>query len=141
MNRNGPIIIIEDDIEDQEIFTEIFTELNYKNKIIFFAEGELALEYLTTTDEEPFLILSDIYMPKLTGMDLREKIHENEDLRIKCIPFLFFSTLAEQQFVIDAYSKSIQGFFIKPTTYKGIKESISTIVTYWQACVSPNYIK
>jgi len=141
MNRSGPIIIIEDDMDDQEIFTEIFAELQLKNEIIFFTEGELALDYLTSTHVEPFLILSDIYMPKLTGMDLREKIHENEDLRLKCIPFLFFSTLAEQEYVVDAYSKSIQGFFIKPASYKGIKESIHTIVTYWQSCVSPNYIK
>jgi len=141
MNRGGPIIIIEDDRDDQEMFTEIFAELNYENKIIFFKEGELALDYLTKTDIEPFLILSDIYMPKLTGMDLREKIHQNEDLRLKCIPFLFFSTLAEQQFVVDAYSKSIQGFFIKPNSYQGIREAIRTIVEYWQACVSPNYIK
>jgi CheY-like chemotaxis protein len=141
MNRNGPIIIIEDDKEDQELFTEVFVELNYMNEVIFFTEGEQALEYLTTTDVEPFLILSDIYMPKLTGMDLREKIHENEDLRLKCIPFLFYSTLAEQKSVIDAYSKSVQGFFIKGRSYKEIKQSIEIIVSYWQACVSPNYVK
>ena len=80
-------------------------------------------------------------MPKLNGMELREKIHENEDLRLKSIPYLFFSTVAEQQNVVDAYSKSIQGFFVKPTSYEGIKETIKTIVTYWETCVSPNYVK
>ena len=141
MNKGGPIIIIEDDIDDQEILSEVFTELDYKNEIIFFPDGEQALEYLVTTEVEPFIIFSDINMPKLGGMELREKIHENEDLRLKSIPYLFFSTSAEQKHVVDAYSKSIQGFFVKPTSYKDIKETIRTIVSYWNTCVSPNYIK
>ncbi|MBK9793115.1 MAG: response regulator [Sphingobacteriales bacterium] len=141
MNKGGPIIIIEDDLDDQDILTEIFQELNYKNEVIFFKEGEKALEYLTDTTIEPFIIFSDINMPRLNGMELRAKVHENEDLRIKSIPYLFFSTSAEQQHVIDAYSKSIQGFFVKPKAYSEIKETIKTIVEYWQKCVSPNYVK
>jgi CheY-like chemotaxis protein len=141
MNKNGPIIIIEDDIDDQQILTEIFNELDYRNEIIFFNEGEKALDYLTNTSTEPFIIFSDINMPKLNGMELREKVHENEDLRIKSIPYLFFTTRAEQQHVIDAYSKSIQGFFVKPAEYNEIKSVIKIIVEYWQKCVSPNYVK
>ena len=141
MNKGGPIIIIEDDLDDQDILTEIFHELDYKNEIIFFKEGEKALEYLSDTTIEPFIIFSDINMPRLNGMELRAKVHENEDLRIKSIPYLFFSTSAEQQYVIDAYSKSIQGFFVKPKVYSEIKETIKTIVEYWQKCVSPNYVK
>lgn len=141
MNKSGPIIFIEDDLDDQEIITEVFKNLNYKNEIIFFGDGELALNYLTATEVEPFIIFSDINMPKLTGMELREKVHQNEDLRLKSIPYLFFSTVAEQENVIDAYSKSIQGFFIKPSNFNELKETIESIVGYWQRCVSPNYIK
>lgn len=141
MNKTGPIIIIEDDIDDQEILHEIFKELNYGNKLIFFRESEDALVYLTATDVQPFLVLSDINMPKLSGMELREKIHNNEDLRLKSIPYLFFSTSAEQQHVIDAYSRSIQGFFVKPHSYGELKSIIVKIVEYWQECQSPNYIK
>lgn len=140
MNKTGPIIIIEDDLDDQEILSDIFKELNYKNKIIFFGDGEQALAYLIETDVEPFIIFSDINMPKLSGMELREKIHENEDLRLKSIPYLFFSTSAEQENVVAAYSKSVQGFFIKPSSYDGILDVIKSIVEYWQKCVSPNYI-
>ena len=141
MNKGGPIIIIEDDLDDQEILTDVFQSLDCKNEVIFFSDGEKALSYLTNTDIEPFIIFSDINMPKLSGMDLREKIHENEDLRLKSIPYLFFSTSAEQNHVVDAYSKSIQGFFVKPTSFQEIKKTIKVIVDYWSACVSPNYIK
>ena len=141
MNKRGPIIIIEDDMDDQTILADIFKELNYDHKLIFFGDSEQALEYLTSTDIEPFLVLSDINMPKLNGMELREKIHNNEDLRMKSIPYLFFSTSAEQKHVIDAYSRSIQGFFVKPNNYDKLKSTIIKIVEYWQECVSPNYIK
>lgn len=141
MNKRGPIVIIEDDLDDQEVLKDVFTELKYKNEVIFFTDGEKALDYLTDTPVKPFIIFSDINMPKLNGMELREKIHQNEDLRIKSIPYLFFSTSAEQQYVVDAYSKSVQGFFVKPASYEEIKETIKTIVDYWNKCVSPNYIK
>ena len=141
MNKTGPIVIIEDDVDDQDILTDIFKELNYDYKLIFFTDSTLALKYLTETDIEPFLVLSDINMPKLNGMELREKIHNNEDLRMKSIPYLFFSTRAEQKDVIDAYSRSIQGFFVKPSNYDKLKKIIVKIVEYWQECESPNYIK
>lgn len=141
MNKTGPIIVIEDDIDDQEILTEIFLELNYKNEIIFFEDGAKAFDYLFNTPIEPFIILSDINMPKLSGLELREQIHNNEDLRLKCIPYLFFTTSANQKNVIDAYSKSIQGFFVKPNTIERLKNTIRKIVEYWQECESPNYIK
>ncbi|MCF2488006.1 response regulator [Dyadobacter sp. CY347] len=141
MNKKGPIVIIEDDMDDQDILSEIFKELNYENELVFFGDGVQALEYLTHIDIEPFLVLSDINMPKLNGMELYEKIHNNEDLRLKSIPYLFFSTSAEQKHVIDAYSRSIQGFFIKPSNYDKLKKMIVKIVEYWQECESPKYIK
>jgi len=141
MNKSGPIIIVEDDADDQEVLVDIFKELNYKNEILYFADGIAAFEYLTTSPVEPFIILSDINMPRLNGIELRAKIHNNENLRIKCIPYLMFTTSADQKHVIDAYSKSVQGFFVKPSRIEDLKHTIKLIIEYWQECVSPNYIK
>ena len=141
MNKTGPIIVIEDDSDDQELLVMVFGELGFKNEIIFFEDGEAALDYLIKSDVEPFIILSDINMPKLNGLELRKKVHTNEDLRIKCIPYLFFSTSAEQEYVVDAYSESVQGFFVKPHSFDKLKRTIRIIVEYWQECESPNYIK
>ncbi|MEO6731480.1 MAG: hypothetical protein ABIN01_09705 [Ferruginibacter sp.] len=52
---------------------EIFKELNFKNKIIYFGDGDKALDYLTTVPIEPFIILSDINMPQINGIELRKK--------------------------------------------------------------------
>jgi CheY-like chemotaxis protein len=141
MNTKGPIIIIEDDDDDKTILNHVFKELNYKNEILYFGDGDKALKYLTDSDVEPFLVISDINMPVLNGLELRDKIYNNEKLRSKCIPYLFFSTSAEQEHVVDAYSKSIQGFFIKPVSASKLQETIRKIVEYWQECVSPNYVK
>jgi CheY-like chemotaxis protein len=141
MNKNGAIIIVEDDIDDQELFSKVFKALDYKNKILFFNDGQEALTYLTAKTSEPFIVFSDINMPKLNGIELRKQIHENEDIRLKTIPYLFFTTSAEQEAVIDAYSKSIQGFFVKPSSFHDLKSTVKIIVEYWQMCESPNYVK
>ncbi|MDB5227718.1 MAG: histidine kinase [Bacteroidota bacterium] len=141
MNKEGLIVVIEDDMEDQEFLMQVFKELNYKNEIIYFEDGATAYDYLVKTPVEPFLILSDINMPRLDGMALKEQIQNNEDLRLKCIPYLFFTTSANQKHVIDAYSKSVQGFFIKPNSLGKLTEIIRKIVDYWLECESPNYIK
>ena len=141
MNKTGPIIIIEDDADDREFLSRIFKELKYENEIVFCEDGEKALDYLIKTHIEPFIILSDINMPKLNGMDLREQIKNNENLRVKCIPYLFFTTTANEQHVIDAYSKSVQGFFVKPHSLDKLKNIIRIIVEYWQECESPHYIR
>ncbi len=138
MTKSGPIIVIEDDLDDQDILTEIFNKLNYKNEIIFFTDGNAALEYLDREETSPFLILSDINMPKINGFELRNKIHVNEKLQLKCIPYLFFTTGANKKTVIDAYALSVQGFFKKPHSIAALKETIRKIVEYWQECIAPS---
>ncbi len=138
MNKNGPIIIIEDDIDDQEILLEVFHKLNHSNEIVFFTEGEEALAYLNRTDISPFLILSDINMPKLNGFELREKIRTDALLEAKCIPYLFFSTASNQKSVVDAYSMSAQGFFVKQNSMAELEKTISVIMEYWKRCMAPN---
>jgi CheY-like chemotaxis protein len=138
MFKNGPIIVIEDDMDDQMVLEEIFKELAYPNKLLFFGDGERALEYLNKSDEKPFLILSDINLPKLDGFALRDKIHNNEALRLKCIPYLFFTTAASHTAIMEAYAKSIQGFFIKPDNFDALQRIIKKIIEYWKECQAPN---
>ena len=60
------------------------------------------------------------------------------DLQRRCIPYLFFSTAASQDMVVNAYSLSAQGFFIKPNTLPELETTISVIMEYWIRCASPN---
>jgi CheY-like chemotaxis protein len=138
MNTKGPVIIIEDDADDQEVLAHIFQKLDYVNKVVFFTDGQDALDYLNKTEVMPFLILSDINMPKLDGFALRAKIREDAALQIKCIPYLFFSTAADQKAVVNAYSMSVQGFFIKQNSVSELEKTIKVMMDYWQRCVAPN---
>jgi CheY-like chemotaxis protein len=138
LNKNGPVIVIEDDQDDKEIFEDIFKRLNYSNKIIFFSDGYEALDYLSGSNKLPFLIISDIKMPKLGGFELREKLRNNASLNTKCIPYLFFTTAIDQRAVIDAYSASVQGFFVKKDSVQEIERTLKTIIDYWKLCAAPN---
>jgi CheY-like chemotaxis protein len=141
MNKAGPIVIIEDDADDRSFFKEVFADLNYENEIIYFEDGESALTYLEDEPAKPFLILSDINMPRLSGIELKDKIQLNEKLRMKCIPYLFFTTSANQQHVVDAYSKSVQGFFVKPVSMANLTSIIKKIIDYWLVCESPKAVR
>lgn len=138
MNKAGPIIVIEDDLDDQQMLEEIFQKLGYKNKIIFFHDGNDALVFLNKSDVQPFLILSDINMPRINGFELRNMVFTNEQLQTKCIPYLFFTTAADKKSVIDAYTMSVQGFFVKPNSMQALENTIRKIVEYWQECIAPN---
>jgi CheY-like chemotaxis protein len=138
MNKNGPVIIIEDDEDDQDFLTEVFQKLNYPNKIIFFNDSQKALDFLNRADTIPFLILSDINMPKLSGFELRNKLRVDAQLQLKCIPYLFLTTALNEQTVIDAYSASVQGFFVKQNSIEELEKTISVIMEYWLRCAAPN---
>ena len=119
------------------LLADIFKDLKVNNEICYFINGVDAYEFLASSTQQPFLILSDINMPKLNGFELRDKIHNNEQLRLKCIPYLFFTTVSEQQWVVDAYSRSIQGFFVKPRTYADLRRVINNMIEYWKDCYAP----
>jgi DNA-binding NarL/FixJ family response regulator len=77
-------------------------------------------------------------MPKMNGFDLRKQIFENKELQAKCIPYLFFTTGADKKSVMNAYSMSVQGFFIKPSSMPALKKTIANIMEYWKECIAPN---
>ena len=138
MRGNGPIIVIEDDLDDQYILNLVFEKLAYPNKVVYFTDGQEALIYLEDESITPFLILSDINMPKLDGFGLRDKIRMDADLQLRCTPYLFFSTAVNQASIITAYSKSVQGFFVKQSTLAELEKTISVIMEYWKRCAAPN---
>jgi CheY-like chemotaxis protein len=141
MDKGGEIVIIEDDPDDQALLTEVFASLGVPNKIIFFPDGSKVLEYLQRPDVIPFLILSDINLPILTGFELRNRVFENEEISRKCIPYIFFTTAADEKSVVTAYALSAQGYFKKPHGYSELLTIIKSILEYWSQCYAPNRFK
>lgn len=140
MTKTGPVIVVEDDEDDIIIMKDLLLELNLSNEAIFFRNGQLALDYFNKENVEPFVIICDINMPIMDGMTLKREIQKSAHLRLKCVPYLFFTTSANKRDVVDAYSNSAQGFFIKPNTMNGLRKMLKKIIDYWQDCESPDCV-
>jgi CheY-like chemotaxis protein len=139
MPQSGPIIIVEDDKDDQEIVRDIFKELKINNKLIFFGNPKTAFDFLKITAEQPFIILSDINLPQQNGVEFKRQIDEDPQLRAKSIPFIFFSTSADKRAVDTAYKEmTVQGFFQKKSKYDELKSTVKLVLDYWKECRHPN---
>ena len=138
MSLQGPIISIEDDEDDQYLIGQALQRLGVVNEVIFFANGQDALHYFESTQQQPFLILCDINMPLMNGLELRQYINQSEYLRRKSIPFVFLTTAANAQLVRMAYDATVQGFYKKSPSYDGLFQQIKQIIEYWKSCLHPN---
>ena len=135
----GPIILVEDDKDDKDIIEEVLRELNIPNKTIWFTRCKDAFEYLKNSNEQPFVIFSDINLPGVSGMEFKKQVDEHKELRKKSIPFVFFSTAADKNTIDEAYTKmTMQGFFQKGESYDETKNIVRTILEYWKICKHPN---
>lgn len=137
MPKNGSIIIIEDDADDQDLMKDIFDELKVPNLLRFFNSCVEAMDYLLASIEKPFLIICDINLPAMTGLDLCRRIKEDAALRVKGIPFVFLTTSGDKKVITEAYEMSVQGFFVKPSSIQEQKEMVRMIVDYWRICQHP----
>jgi len=139
MSKTGPIILIEDDIDDQEIFREAINEIGVKNELICFATTFQAYEFLQKMVGQPFLIFCDVNLPMQSGLDFKRQVDNFPELKRKSIPFLFYSTSVDKKSVTEAYTEmTIQGFFLKESNYTTIISKLKVILDYWNACEHPS---
>jgi len=138
MPKTGPIIVIEDDTDDQELLQEVMNELKVPNVLRFFDNCRKCLDYLITTIEKPFLIISDINLPLMTGIEFKLAINSHEELKRKNIPFIFLSTNPDHKLISEAYQLLIQGYFVKPVSMKDFTSMVRMIIDYWKVRRHPN---
>lgn len=139
MARSGPIVLVDDDEDDEQLLREALNELGIENSLVHFEDCEKAFEYLKATDDKPFLILSDVNMPKLNGIEFKRKIDADPLLRSKSIPFVFFSTSVNKMAIDIAYKEmTVQGYFQKANNFQELKLLINLIIDYWKVCHHPN---
>lgn len=133
-----PIIIIEDDLDDQEILREIFDELEMTDQVRFFSSCLAVLDFLMKTIVQPLIIISDINVPQMTGIELKQKLENLDHLRNSFIPFIFLTTTGDQLVINRAFETAPQGYFVKPTSVGAIKETIQIILKYWNMSKVPH---
>jgi CheY-like chemotaxis protein len=137
MKLSRPIIVVDDDQDDQEILIEVFKRLGVEKSTKFFSDGPSVMQYLKESAVHPFLILCDINMPVVSGFELREAIISDPVLRKKSVPFVFYSTSATKDQVERAFELTVQGFFSKGARVEEIERRMRIILDYWAESKSP----
>jgi CheY-like chemotaxis protein len=137
MYADQPIVIIDDDPDDLALLSEVCKMLKMTNRILVFDDAETFLDYLQKEKDHPFIILCDINMPKMNGLELREIICNNKTLNARAIPFVFLTTAAIQSQVDAAYRMTVQGYFEKGTNFERLKNKLKLIFEYWKECKHP----
>jgi len=138
MTKLKPIVIVEDDEDDCAFLLSALKETGINNPFHCFSAGDEALEYLKKTTDEIFLIISDVNMPRMNGLDLKKNINKNEYLNNKTIPFVFLSTSSSELVVKEAFMLCPQGFFKKPTNLAGLSIIAHDIINYWSHNILPS---
>ncbi|TDW51658.1 CheY-like chemotaxis protein [Flavobacterium sp. 270] len=139
MSKSGPIVLLEDDHDDRIFMETIFSELGIENERVYLKNSDEALEFLHNTSKSLFLIFCDVNLRGKNGLELKREIDNHKQLRLKSIPFVFYSTSIRQEQVIEAYTElTVQGFFKKENDLSEAKTSIATIIAYWKLCRHPN---
>ena len=138
MSPSNDIIIVEDDRDDREIIAEVFRDIGKPYKIIFFDNGPDAFNYLMSIASKPFVIISDINIPGMSGIELKRKIDSTDYLKKKAIPFVFLTTADSPNIVEQAYQlTNLQGYFKKQNSLHQIKQQAQLIIDYWETAIHP----
>lgn len=130
------VIYIDSDEDDHLLTGSLLHTLAPERPVYYFDRAEEALTYLKTSDQQPFLILSEILLPGMTGLELRQAIQEDEELRRRCIPFVFISNPIPV--IEQAFDLTVQGFFEKKDNRQQQEQELSLIFNYWQTSFRPN---
>lgn len=138
MSNICPLVLVEDDPDDQEMIKLAFSDLGFTHEIRTFNNAEAAIKFLYESSVAPFLIISDINMPKMDGLSFKGKIESSQVLRQKSIPFVFLSTGSTKNYIKRAYELKAQGVFEKGSTYGQLKESLKAIIHTWHKSKHPN---
>lgn len=130
------ILLVEDDQVDAMTVRRALKELHVTNRLEHVENGEDALAFLSDKAKDtPCLILLDLNMPIMNGIEFLEAI--KADAELKCIPVVVLTTSDEQKDKLESFKLGVAGYMRKPVDYKQFVEIIRTIDAYWTISESP----
>ncbi|WP_439559393.1 response regulator [Dyadobacter sp.] len=135
--QNGSILYVGGDDDDRYLVADALKDNGCSNQVINFDNGQALIDYLRSTTERPFIILCDLHLPQMSGLELKELINSDETLKRRSIPFIFLSDAVHPRDVEDAYMSLVQGFYLKAKTYEGLKDQLGAICDYWERATLP----
>ena len=129
MNKPLSILLVEDDIIEIMKFNRTVSSLNVNCSINEAKNGEEAIDYLMDTPQLPDIILLDLNMPKINGIEFLNIIKENDSL--KGIPTIILTTSTNQTDLLECNRIGVSGYMVKPLKYEDYVSKIQKTVSYW----------
>ena len=129
MSDTLKILLIEDDVIEVMKFKRTISSLNLNHKLIESNNGEDALNFLNNKTQLPDIILLDLNMPKINGIEFL-KILKNDDI-LKYIPTVVLTTSNNHKDVQECFEIGIAGYIIKPLKYEDYVQKIKKVLSYW----------
>lgn len=131
------IILVEDNAADREIALFALQENNLANRVKVLKDGEEAINYIFRQgeysdcgiSEHPALILLDLNLPKISGLEILRRI--KSDARTRGIPVVVFTSSPEEQDRIESYNLGVNSYITKPFKYDDFAGAIARIGSYW----------
>ena len=137
MEEMTDIVLVEDNKYNVEFILDALNKYNLAHRVKVFRDGREALDYLFAVGEysdrysskQPSVILLDLRLPKVDGLELLRMIRTNE--ATKMVPVVVFSSSTSDQDRIDSYRLGANSFIVKPIAYDSFVETVSEIGSYW----------
>ena len=132
------LLLIEDNPDDEELALLAMRKHNLANEVHVLRDGAEALEFLTRCGEQPpgdpacskpKLILLDLKLPKVSGLEILRFIKEHPALRT--IPVVVLTSSREDRDIIESYELGVNSYIVKPVTFEQVVESVRQIGLYW----------
>lgn len=131
------ILLVEDNPDDVELTIRAFTKNNIRNKVVVVRDGAEALDYLFGTGmyagrnlkHLPVVILLDLKLPKIDGLDVLKSIRQNELTRT--IPVVILISSAEEKDKLNGYNLGANSYVRKPVQFVQFMEAIKCLGLYW----------
>ena len=129
MSKSLNILLIEDDAIEVMKFNRVLSTLNVKHKIVEANNGEEALTILKVKEVIPDIIVLDLNMPKINGIEFLKILKEDDYL--KYIPSVILTTSNNRKDILECYKIGIAGYVLKPLKYEDYVERIRKTLEYW----------
>ena len=131
------ILLVEDNLSDAELITRTLRKVNLANHLVHVKDGEEALDFIFATGpftgrekkNVPRVILLDIKMPKVDGIEVLRQIKANSET--KRIPVVIMTSSTEEQDIIRSYELGVNSFVVKPVQFNNFAKAVSELGLYW----------
>ncbi|MBN1953358.1 MAG: response regulator [Bacteroidales bacterium] len=137
-NSNKPILIVEDNPIDLDLTLRAFAAKKLSNPIQVARDGEEALGYMEKwkqCETRPVVILLDLNLPKIHGLDVLKKFKSHPDF--KAIPIVILTTSSESSDLQEAYQSGANSYIVKPVDFGKFLEVANHIDLYWRVINKP----